>query len=619
MTIEYLVDGVEFSSLDGAVDDVVTNHDFDTDGIADIIISDTFEDTTQVDIDGMTGTVDADAYVRIRATGSARSSSQWDASAYRLRVSSGNAAVIHVDEPYTHIDGIQVEQTGTGSSKEALRFEANADNSLLEKCHFMVQDDSQQDCVHMSDVTLTAIYAADCIFYADGGSSRTCWNHQAWQGTHSQTAHLEHCIFHNAGLINAWHRDGSNSNATYTINVYNCISFGSGSSDYDGDSNASETITGKGCLSGDATSTAAFGSSDGNTNNCDVNDDDVAGTEVLITDSVTEGSYDYQVIDGANAANTAKEAAQTGSTKDSRWDQTTDIAGNSRAGTYTDRWIGPTDPASSGVDGVVVGVVALAGLLAASKTVSNLVTGSLAARGSQDGAKSVSQVAQGRMGVAGQGAAQKAAQSTVRGRLSLRALVDGSITAVVEGAVKGVLALQGALAASKASASIAQGRMATRGLSGGDKAAQGTATGRLSLRAWLAGQAGDAFNAVVRGSISLAGRLGASPAKIAAARGSLALRANDGTSTTRTGTVLGRVSINAANDGAKTVAGVAYNRFALAGRAALSTEAQGTISRVVPLNGSLDSRVALSGIFDPESSLSGTLDTSDLSGEGDPV
>jgi len=77
----------------------------------------TSPDTTAVTIDGWT--TDADHYIRIYTTETARHNGKWNTSKYRL-VNNADSYALDVNEPYTKIEGLQIRQTGSGVYNHAL-------------------------------------------------------------------------------------------------------------------------------------------------------------------------------------------------------------------------------------------------------------------------------------------------------------------------------------------------------------------------------------------------------------------------------------------------------------------------------------------------------------------
>lgn len=345
----YAVDGVSYSSMNAAFTEIETNHDYGIDGIADVVISITSADSTAANYSGASaGTPDSSNYCRVRTTGAARHDGTYDTGAYRLEVSSG-AHCLEFNEDFFHIIGVAIKNTSSTSSAECIR-NGGCDDTIIEKCYLETNNIGSQDAIHCANVNVARFHCFDNAITVGGSSARSAIMMQPWTGSITHGLRAEHNSINvngaaGGGITNF---QANNNSATYTWDIDNNVVWDTGTfDDYYDDGTGSHTWSGQGNIASDTSATGKLGA----TNNHDskvVDADNDSGTDVQITTV----DVDYQIIDGLDNG-TAIDAAIAGATRDSRIDLTTDCAGNSRPGTFTDRDIGAFEVVAAGLSGTI--------------------------------------------------------------------------------------------------------------------------------------------------------------------------------------------------------------------------------------------------------------------------
>jgi len=341
--IEYPVGSAEtYGTINEALTEIEASHSYTDDGIADIVVKDSFSDSAAniVISTAFAGTASATAYIRIGVNAANRHSGHWDtAKHYITRNPATGGHIIEIDENYVHLRHLQIKTLGTGGSEECIRIMSGATNFLIEKCYLESNNITQQDCIYGGGYSVSG-FVFDCVMVQGGSGARGGIHAQNYQGTGSHTWNAEHCTINGNGA-SATPAGGmltqDQSSGTVTINGYNNLVYGnvtpSGGNDcYDYTANCS--WVGKGNISGDETAISRFGGTDGVDQyiNAEVDADNDSGTDVQITTV----DVNYQIIDGADNG-WGIGSFETGSTRDGREDADFDIAGNPRPGTPADR------------------------------------------------------------------------------------------------------------------------------------------------------------------------------------------------------------------------------------------------------------------------------------------
>lgn len=188
-------------------------------------------DTLQGWVTGFT--VDATRYVRIEGNpwhANGRHRGVWSTSHYRLSMSEAFNHAVLVEQPYTQLVGLQIENTA-----------GNADNSLRLNTG-VAGDSGNDDClcdsliVRIGTTTYggtAAVQASgkarwlNCLFY--GGSNGSSGFYAVYTGPGRADADLYHCVAaNNAGP------GFSSSSASNDVNLTNCYAGGNGGDDFVG-------------------------------------------------------------------------------------------------------------------------------------------------------------------------------------------------------------------------------------------------------------------------------------------------------------------------------------------------------------------------------------------------
>ena len=326
------------------------------------VIVDASEFNENVTISGPTGTPDATNYIKLSADSDSRHDGTYNTSKARIRGNSSGTHVITISEDYTYLNYLAIAQQTAGDSDECVRITSGTTDVLVEKCVFaLLAEISNQDCIYAGDWGMSAS-VFDCAFYV-GPNARAGIHAQNYQGSGSQTWHIEHCTIDASGAAGGIHGRDDSSGST-TMNVDNCAVFDAGTADYQ--TTGGTTWSGQGNIGSDTSCTARLGTTN-NTNSVSLVSSDQAGNIHLVTD-LTVNSEDYQLVAASTGTNSAVDNAVSGATQDARIDTTVDIAGNARPGTYTNRDSGAFEIAASES-------AAITGTAEPSATESEIVTG----------------------------------------------------------------------------------------------------------------------------------------------------------------------------------------------------------------------------------------------------
>lgn len=349
MAVDYNVNGSTYTSINAACAAVESSHDYGSDGMANINVSITTQDTTPVTVDGASaGTASSSAHIRIEATSAAKHSGTFSSSKQRVESTSTSAHTMQINESWVHLKYLQVNRQAGGTSYECIRVNSGADNVLIEKCVIIAYGTTDHDCVYTGNWDVANLNIFDCNLQGGGNASRSCVQLQPYTASNgnTQNAYIEHCTMtHYDG--NAADEGGIVSYVatgnTVTISAYNNLIRGSGTAsaeavnDFD---SGTHNWSGQGNIGDDTSITSLLGATN-NTNSATFSDSDVGGTDVLVTDDTDQReNNDFQLLDGTSSTDVAVAYAISGATRDSRIDLTKDITDNARPTAFASRDVG---------------------------------------------------------------------------------------------------------------------------------------------------------------------------------------------------------------------------------------------------------------------------------------
>jgi len=323
--------GKDYTTIGGALTWMAANHDFDTDGIATISIEDSAEYDEQLGITGIVGTPSITAYLKITVSAGNRHSGVYGTGHARVKNTSAGH-IFTIDEGFTFIEYLQIEQASSGASNECCR--VNDPDCLFSRCIFTTSTTTQQDAIYPNLANGEAIYVDNCVFsyiqrsgmnqqasttskiYSDFNSGIKC-------GTDYASS---------SGLIS---NQASSANPNFEVwNTvgYDCRSSGNASlAFYDG---FGGTWTGDYNISSQATDASAhqrFGSTNNWKYVSTETTEPVSGSNCWINDDVS--TYDLGIAGDNAYCESIQGTDRVGSEPDARQDFSIDIVGNARDGT----------------------------------------------------------------------------------------------------------------------------------------------------------------------------------------------------------------------------------------------------------------------------------------------
>ena len=333
--------GADYTTLEGALAWMVTNHNYGTDGIATIRIIDAGTYTLSSAAGypytvNLSGTPSSTAYLHITSNASDPFSGP------TLDCTHTSNAALMLWDSYTYISNLKFHLNNTSTSTECIRCAIdNVSNILYSRCVFIaLQQSSQQDGVYSGSISTSG--AIDhCVFV---GFARSAIMFQQFQNnSDTQTWTIDHCSFavdgsdaNEGGAINVRDRYASN---TYNINVYNCLGYDWGGSARNifnvyTVAGGGSTINWAGShnVADDTSAEAKFTSSHDSVTFTESSPS--AGENAWLTEinSTTETLIDLSIA-GENAFTVLNGSDRTGSEPDARQDFSTDIMGNTRGAT----------------------------------------------------------------------------------------------------------------------------------------------------------------------------------------------------------------------------------------------------------------------------------------------
>lgn len=261
-------------------------------------ITEGFQDTTAITIDGFTGN-SVTNYIKVHTSAAARHAGKAGTSGYRLITSTGGSHSIHVKEAYTRIEGLEIKQASTGSSDEGIRVETT--HAKIRNCVIWTDGaTADQDGIFTGLWAITSLEIENCIIY---GWTRAGIHLQNYDQSYTQNVYVRNCTIYDcgasgeteSGAINV--RNGASS--TINITVYNTIGVDTAStySDFSYVGNDA-TWSGTNNLTSDAT--ANHGGLSGGLESRTVTTNASPGTgDWVIFTNVTGGSEDFHLQNSA--------------------------------------------------------------------------------------------------------------------------------------------------------------------------------------------------------------------------------------------------------------------------------------------------------------------------------
>ena len=309
----------------------------------------TIDDTTAASI--------VDDNLTIQTSSGSKHPGHWDESLnhYRLVVSDGSHALTLSGAYTVTVDGLAIEQAGTGDSDEVFRVEPDAsDTATIRNCLLQCSTNTDaQDCVYTGfNKTIGVVTVENCMIW---GAARAGVDPQNYQSAnHDGTININSCTIWLCGRdpspdsigtlgggIISYVATGAGNGAGFTINVHNtiCVENDTGGSvggddpaDYRELVNGGGTGLGAFNVSFSIDSDASIASdTDGGTGNLAsrtaTDNTSPGGGDWVIFEDITSAPYDLRIVDNDedDAQNMHSTATAHGLTIPS-----TDIVGTSR-------------------------------------------------------------------------------------------------------------------------------------------------------------------------------------------------------------------------------------------------------------------------------------------------
>jgi len=326
--------GADHTTIGSAISWFQSNHDFDTDGIGTIEITDSSAYSENITISGIAGTASISAYLKITVTSGNRHGGVAGGGA-KIASSTSGQHIVTISEDYTFIEHLEIEQQSGGASDEGIRITSGTDNVLLSRNIIWTNDVAiDMDGVYMGNWG-GSVSLDNCILY---GWNRGGLHAQNYGGAGTQTWNIDHCTIYDCGDENTTDAGGvafrNSASATLTMNIYNTAVLDSSlgaSEDYrDRSFSGTSTVNGSHNIDSDG-SVTGFGAGTSAQQNLTIVDTTQSSGSYFVVNSITGGSEDLTLLDDA-AGNLAFENGtdRTGSEPDSRQDFSLDIAGNVR-------------------------------------------------------------------------------------------------------------------------------------------------------------------------------------------------------------------------------------------------------------------------------------------------
>jgi hypothetical protein len=346
--------GADHTTIGAALSWFQSNHDFDTDGIGTIEVTDTSAYDESITISGISGTPSITAYLKITVTSGNRHAGVAGTGHARIAYSGANTAAIQVSTDFTMVEYLEIERTNPGGSDEGIR-QTSGTNDCLYSRLIIHTDSASTDTDGVYIGNWAATYSIDnCILYGWNRGGIHCQN---FSGASAQTVNIDYCTVYECG--NGGADEGgivafaNNSGSGVTINVYNTAALDSvnGQDFFDRQVTGITTWTGTNNACSDTTlSSAGVNLTTGAQESLTTADTTQATGDFFVVNDLTAGSEDLLLLDDA-AGNKAYGNAvdRVGSEPDSRQDFSIDIAGNPRSTTSPAPDIGASEYTDAGI------------------------------------------------------------------------------------------------------------------------------------------------------------------------------------------------------------------------------------------------------------------------------
>lgn len=331
--------GADHTTIAAALSWFQSNHDFDTDGIARIQITDTSSYTisSSLTLNGIPGTPAIDAYLEVTSNASDPFSGP------TINCTHSSSGCLHVDMDFTYIHNLYFELNNTSNSTECIRVLADSDSVLISRNVFIaLNQQSDQDGIYTGNWTITDLRIDNSVFV---GFARAGINIQRYTTSSNQSIEIDSCSIavgtisgesDGGGIIR---NTGSTSpfGGTVDVTVYNTFVY-----DYKDNSNADffnqsaavdGSYYGSNNISEDTSAESNFTSSYDSVTFTESSPSSGENAWLTEIDNADETLIDLSIA-GENAYTvTGNGVDRTGSEPDARQDFSTDIMGTNRAST----------------------------------------------------------------------------------------------------------------------------------------------------------------------------------------------------------------------------------------------------------------------------------------------
>jgi hypothetical protein len=332
--------GADYTTIAAALAWFVSNHDFDTDGIARILITDatSYTISSALSLTGISGTPDIDGHLEITSDAANPFAGP------TINMTHGSNGGFYLDMEYIYIHNLTFHLNNTNASTECIRVASGVDNWLISRNVFIaLQQTTDQDGIYAGNWSTSG--SVDNNKFV--GFARAAIHAQQHQnlGT-TQTWNIDHCSiadYHLSGETDGGGigLDRTHSLPLYNLNIYNTLIYNhsgeSASNNYNElASNSTVNYTGSNNIAEDASAESKFTSSYDSV--IFIESAPSSGENAWITeiDSTTETDIDLSIA-GENAYTvTGNGVDRTGSEPDPRQDFSIDIMGNARHATTPD-------------------------------------------------------------------------------------------------------------------------------------------------------------------------------------------------------------------------------------------------------------------------------------------